>query len=258
MNARAAKKLPRLRILVVLFLFLVSASVLFYILGFKSEAAFAIQTLGAISVVLAVATALYGNVIRDFVQPLELRVEVPEVTNSGFDHWKYDGKTGRPPKAMFDVSDMVAIDTPYTVYCVHLRVRDARGERVVKDCRVWLTRVLHVGESGTTTEPIRFAVPRLMVWAPSEFSPDVRSFGGQQVFDFGIFFPTLGVFEVTGKQGGNFDCSFSHPGKRRFVFRIETEGFVSATEHTVEVSIEKCGTSADWPFEWRPNVCALS
>ncbi|NUN61885.1 MAG: hypothetical protein HUU13_12460 [Burkholderiaceae bacterium] len=250
--------MSRTRCFVVIFLVLIGICVVVFIVGLKAEATFAMQAFGAISVVLAVATALYGNVIREIVQPLDLRIELPTTTNSMFDLVSFDGK-GRIPKALFErcsegVMSGITLNEDFQVYCVHLRVRELNGERVVKDCRVWLTRVLNLSENGSEDEPFRFAVPRLMIWAPCEYSPEVRSFAGHQVFDFGLFYPAFGAFDLTGKQGGNFDCSFRAPDRKRFIFQIECEGFMDAKEHRVDVAISKVERSEAWPFEWRPVV----
>jgi hypothetical protein len=112
-------------------------------------------------------------------------------------------------------------------------------------------KILDENDRGAFDETFKFAVPRLMAWAPREYSPDVRSFSEDQVFDFGRSFVEqggrfeIGVYEL---QGGMFkgDCL---PGqKRQYVFRITADNHVRARPITVELAVERCEPTEDWPY----------
>lgn len=231
MNARR-----QLNFVLVLFLGFVAVCGVLHGLGFEGTG-FAIEALGAIAVVFAVTTALYGDSLRDVTQPIELKIERPVVTNNFFE-----------PKLRGAITE--------DVFCYHLRVRDTRSTRIVKNCRVWLVRIIDVMSDERPKENFSFAVPRLMSWAPSEFSPELRSFVGHQVFDLGVIYPRIGVFEIALnlKQGGRFQAEFQFPERRQYVFQIEVDGLVSAKEHIVQVEVEQCKETASWPYKFRAVI----
>jgi len=147
------------------------------------------------------------------------------------------------------------VETPHAgkikVFCHHLRIRNRTPAQPVTNCRVWLVKILDENDRGAFDETFKFAVPRLMAWAPREYSPDVRSFSEDQVFDFGRSFVEqggrfeIGVYEL---QGGMFkgDCL---PGqKRQYVFRITADNHVRARPITVELAVERCEPTEDWPY----------
>jgi hypothetical protein len=239
-------RMPRL--IFIGFLTLVVVATGAFIYGFRSEATFAVQALGSLSVLLAVLTALYGNLVREIVQPLEVRIETTQTLNTSID------LSPVPPELALANGAIIG-GGPWRAYCHHLQVMELNRQRQVENCRVWLTRILVVQKNGDTQEPLKFAVPRLMPWAPAEFSPTIRSFAGSQVFDFGKYYPEFSCFEPARQQGGNSVGGFNK-GAQRYVFRIEVAGFMRDREHQVDVEIEPCDATPEWPYATRAKITA--
>jgi hypothetical protein len=231
----------QLRVTVLVFLTLLVLSSVFYISGVRDEARFAVEAAGCFAVVLTVMTALYGDSLLDLVRPHRFTIEVPEVKGSLADRHVLYGKEEK-------------------CFSCYLRVRNAQSDRAVKKCRVWLTRILKVSPKGEPEDLFLFAVPRLMSWAPADYSPDERSFCGWQIFDFGLFFPESAKFEVAvdKRQSGSFTRLLSAPNVQRYVFRIEVDGLIRAFEHEVDVRIVDCATTAEWPHGKRVEIKVVS
>jgi hypothetical protein len=127
----------------------------------------------------------------------------------------------------------------------------------VKNCRVWLVNILDQNDRGGFEEKLKFAVPRLMAWAPREYSPDARSFSEDQVFDFGrSFVQQDGRFEVGPYelQGGIFSGGCSAGQKRQYVFRITADNYIKAKPIVIELHVDRCDPSRDWPYETRTHM----
>src|SRR5471032_155185 len=78
----------------------------------------------------------------------KLEVEIPENTNTGYD-----------------------VDPVYGfVLLHHLRVVNDTPHRPLVNCRVWLERIQDEKSPDEFVEPVRFAVPRLMNFAPADYS----------------------------------------------------------------------------------------
>ena len=92
---------------------------------------------------------------------------------------------------------------------------------------------------GTFKETFTFAAPRLMEWAPSEYSPDARSFSEDQVFEFGKSILQKGTFQVSyyKAQGGAFQGSCIGGHCRRYLFKITADNYIRPGLHTVEVRV---------------------
>lgn len=208
----------RIAILALFLLLYAGGCSLLYYFGKQDAAKFLISILTAASLLVAICVALFGDWLRGISIPTKFVIRPPERENEMLDH--PNGKN---------------------VFCHHLVVHELVGDRIVKDCRVWLTAV-----KAPDGAPLgAFAVPRLMTWAPCEFSGAVRSFRGQQVFDLGVFNVETFTFEVTfhADQGGHFPQSlrrFADQGRRWYVFRIEVEGHMLPQEHIIEVEIVSC------------------
>jgi hypothetical protein len=116
--------------------------------------------------------------------------------------------------------------------------------------------VLDQNDSGEFEENFKFAVPRLMAWAPREYSPEARSFSEDQVFDFGrSFVEQGGRFEVGPcGQGGMFKGDCLADQKRQYVFKITADNYISAGLFTVEVYVERREPTSDWPYLTRMRV----
>jgi hypothetical protein len=162
------------------------AAVYFYSTGKKDIAEFMLHVITGIGVLLAITMALYGERLKRRVNRIKLTIENPEHSDNFFVDFKISG------------------DGITKVFCHHLRVKNNMPTEPVRNCRVWLVKILDEADRGAFEEKFKFAVPRLMAWAPREYSADVRSFSEDQVFDLGkSFVEQDGRFEVNlYGQGG--------------------------------------------------------
>ena len=226
-----------MQILLIIFLFLIAAAVSLYSIGEKEYAGFLLQVITAFGVISAVAMAVYGERIKRLWNKIDLSIENPEESNN--------------------FSDEIITDSGKTkVLCHHLRVRNKTPTQPVTNCRVWLVKILDENDSGGFEENFKFAVPRLMGWAPREYSPEVRSFSEDQVFDFGrSFVERGGRFEVSPLgQGGMFKGDCLAGQKRQYLFKITADNYIKAGLITVEVYVEHRDTTSDWPHLTRTRV----
>lgn len=219
------------QLLLAVFLLLIAFAVWLYNAGEKQYGEFLLHVITAFGVISAVAMAVYGERIKRWWNRIDLKIEEPGQSDNFFNF----------------------IKTPNSgnikVFCHHLRVKNHMPTQPVTNCRVWLVKILDQNEGGGFEEKFKFAVPRLMAWAPREYSPEARSFSEDQVFDLGrSFVEQGGRFELSPYgQGGMFkgDCL---PGqKRQYVFKITADNYIKAGLITVEVHVERCEPTPDWP-----------
>jgi hypothetical protein len=140
-----------------------------------------------------------------------------------------------------------------------LRVTNKTAHRPVKNCRVWLVKIEDEIDN-TFKEQFIFAVPRLMQWSPSEFSPEVRSFSEDQVFDFGKSFVDQDKFDVDyyKNQGGAFAGACVAGQCRRYIFRITADNYVRSKLCAVEVKVRKTEITKEWPYRTKTEFCIIS
>jgi hypothetical protein len=183
-----------------------------------STAEFLIRSVLSVGTLSAVLFALYGDYLREWLDPIKVRIEIPEEANTVLDNSR-------------------AHDCP--VYCHHLRVVNKTPHKAIKDCRVWLKKVFVQNLAGDWKEEIASPVPRLMVWAPSEYSEDKRTFSTNQVLDFGMTLANNRGFEVTGwhKQGGTFQRAFKVGERVRFAFYVTADNYTGGEEFAFEVEV---------------------
>lgn len=231
----------RLYSLLLLLLGLLITMVVLYVKGFQEEAKFGLSCLTAVSVVFAVLMALYGNALKQAIEPIRLSIGIPETTNNVFDAILWEGR-------------------PNKVYCHHLSVKNRTPHHVVENCRVWLVALLDERDGGMFEERFRFAVPRLMEWAPCEYSKDKRTFSDCQIFDFGLTFVEKGDFQLRTyqDQGGNFNGNCRSGQSRRYVFHITADNYVTDNRFTVEVRSLRCTPDPSWPHQWKTDVKIIS
>ncbi len=212
-----------------------------YVSGHTEDAKFFVQAFSGTGVILAVLTALYRDAITNLVDRIQLHLELPEQPDN------FHNLKSTPAGAV-------------RVLCHHLRVVNEKPHRPVRNCRVWLVRIFDEVAEGKFEERFKFAVPRLMPWAPNEFSPEVRSFAEDQVFDFGQSVVDFGRFEVTyhERQRGVFkgDCEVGKT--RRYVFKIAADNYVRSESFTVEVRVSKVEPTDDWPYKMKADVKIFS
>ena len=200
-------------VLITLGLFLLFAFCL-YFAGHKHFAKFLLELLTSFSVIAAIVAALFGDVLKEHVQ---LSIDKPPIEN---DKSKLDE---------FEIKDENGNIQKTKVYCHHLVVKNEKPYLVVKNCRVWLISMEDY-VSGKW-EKIQFAVPRLMEWAPNEYSEvcgHCMSFSDFQIFDFGkTFVETTGDFELHKykKQGGKLDLSCKGGHRKKYIFRITVDNY---------------------------------
>jgi len=168
----------------------------------------------------AVFAALFGEYFREKIFPIDLCIEIPQKGNVGFDEGIINGQ-------------------PVKFYFHHLLVRNLSPHRVIKDCRVWLRKVFVQNAAGEWEPKNQSPVPRLMEWAPSEYSRDKRTFSTWQVFDFGMTLSNNGGFVVSAdrEQGGNFSRIFPVGKKVRFTFFVTADNYQEETEFSFDVDV---------------------
>jgi len=179
----------------------------------STNADFLINCLVAAGTVGAVIVALFG----DALDPVKLRIEVPEQSNTVIDF-----APGAVP-----------------VYCHHLRVVNLTPHKAVENCRVWLKNIFVEVAAGVWNEEIKFAVPRLMEWAPSQYSKEKRTFCTDQVFDFGQTRSNNGGFELIfyKEQLGTIQRHFGTGNRIKFIFYVTADNYQRHEEFAVIVDV---------------------
>ena len=204
-----------MKILPVVFLCLIAAAVWFYNSGEREYAGFLLQVITVFGVISAAAMAVYGDRIKRWWNRIDLRIEQAGQSDNFFNHIPGSGN----------------------VFCHHLRVINSLPTQPVTNCRVWLMRIFDATDGGVFEEKFKFAVPRLMSWAPTEYSPEARSFSEDQVFDLGrSFVEQGGRFQIDAYgQGGIFKGDCLAGQTRRYMFKITAENYIKAGLVTVEI-----------------------
>jgi hypothetical protein len=176
----------------------------------------------AFGTLIAVLIALFGDYLRELIDPIRVTIEVPTQSNTVIDQ--------------IDLNKRI-----YHVYHHHLVVRNLTSYRTIKDCRVWLKRIFILQADNEWKDEAKFAVPRLMEWAPSEYSPDKRTFSNEQVFDLGKTFENnMGfVASYCREQHGAVPQLFPTGHKLRFVFFVTADNYQKEKEFTFEIDVVK-------------------
>jgi hypothetical protein len=228
-----------LPIFLAFFLLLILWPICLYNAGEKEYAKFVLNIVGGIGVFLAVLMAVYGDRIRRWVNLIRLKIEEPKQSDN-FPN-EVDAPGGGKTR----------------VFCHHLRVKNRMPTEPVRNCRVWLVKILDENGRGGFEEKFKFAVPRLMDWAPREYSPHARDFSEDDVFDFGTSFVEQGGrFEVGfyKSQGGMFKGGCLAGQKRQYVFKITADNYIKARPITVEVDVRRCEPTQDWQYGTRTLI----
>jgi hypothetical protein len=219
-----------------LLLIVLAASIWFFDIGQTDAAEFLLKVFSALGVLFAVLIALYAEAIKSLVDKIHLHIELAERDNNFHDLHSTPAGAVR-------------------VFCYHLQVVNKTPYRPVINCRVWLIKILdEVGDK--FEEQFVFAAPRLMQWSPAEFSPEVRSFSEDQVFDFGKSFLDQDKFDVDyyKNQGGLFKGSCVAGQRRRYVFRITADNYIRARLCTVEVNVQNTQVTKEWPYKIQTKI----
>ena len=175
------------------------------------------STIGTLS---AIIVALFIDSWKAKAFPLKLRITTAPVNNTVTDY--FEGENG----------------SIFAKYCHHLLVVNDTPHKTVVNCRVWLKSVSHF-EHGKWIEKEVIAVPRLMNWAPSEWSNEERTFSTSQVFDLGVTVGGNGgfVLSVNQKLGGNFERIFQVSSTLKFILFLTADNYQGYKEFTVKVVI---------------------
>lgn len=218
---------------------LVIAAIL-YIKEFRDEAQFGLHALTALSVVIAVVVAVYGDALRQVIAPIHLSIELPKNANS---YWDEPESNGRK------------VDE----YCHHLSVENHPAYRVVVNCQVWLVGIEDWTPSDGWKPLVQFAAPVLMEWAPNTYSALCQhrmSFLESHVFDFGATRLESGEFQFRKfrDQGGRLDPNCKPGQSRRYVFKIVADNDVTANRFTVEMRSFACTPDGKWPHRWKTEA----
>ena len=224
------------KIIGALLLMTLGATVWVYQSGQKDDADFYLKVFSAFGVLFVVLLALYGEAIKNFVDRIDLRIDLAERADNFQNLFATNAGAVR-------------------VLCHHLRVVNRTPYRPVVNCRVWLVKIQDE-VAGEFKEQFIFAVPRLMEWAPSEVSPDVRSFSEDQVFDFGKSFVDQDRFDVSyyKSQGGTFRGSCATGQSRRYIFRITADNCIRSKLYTVEVRVQNSAITKEWPYKIMTDI----
>jgi len=178
---------------------------------------FVVKVTLSIGTLSAVVCALFGDWLRELSDPIQIKITKPLKENNFADKRPADQKN---------------------VYCHHLVVQNCTPQKPIEDCQIWLKRLLFKPE-GDGWKEIPFAVPRLMQWAPSDYSPEKRTFGHQQTFDLGVTVQKNEGFKLTIKQGGAFISGFEVGEKVGLVFVVTANNYSGDDEFPIEVEIHK-------------------
>lgn len=164
--------------------------------------------------------ALFGEYLREKIFPIDLQIEIPPKGNAVFDLVNLNGQA-------------------VNVYAHHLLVRNLTPHKPIKDCRVWLKSIFVKNVAGEWEPRNQTPVPRLMEWAPSEFSRDKRTFSTWQIFDFGLSLENNKGFFVKWDrdQGGNVPRQFPVGAKLRFTFFLTADNYQDQKEFSFDVDV---------------------
>jgi len=115
----------------------------------------------------------------------------------------------------------------------------------VVNCRVWLKKI-YVRKEVLNNAPIwedkKFAVPRLMEWAPSEWERDKRTFCTEQVFDLGWKVQGEGAFQIVvnrALQATSIQLNYPSGQTIKVCFFITADNYQSEKEFYFDIEIPK-------------------
>jgi hypothetical protein len=179
-----------------------------------------LRCLTPIGTISAVAFALYGDFLRGWFYPVQIEIQVlsDEERNQHADWGERDGRKNR------------------RCYCHHLRVKNLTPQKTIINGRVWLKSISIIDDSRSRIEPINYAVPRLMTWAPSEYDGEKRTFLKDQTFDIGKTWDENEGFEFQIHEKQGLAQGLLHELKSKFLpgTTIECVFFVTAENYHEE------------------------
>jgi len=216
-----------LRAVTLIFLAAFVATLVEYYFGKPEWAVFQIRWLAGFGTLCAVIVALFSDYLRAHIDPIRITIDIPVERNNGLDPLEVNG-------------------TPQRVYCHHLRVLNLTPHKPIKDAQVWLKHIFVKSIDGKWEENYKFAVPRLMEWAPSEFSKDKRTFAKQQVFDLGkTISSNIGFVLNIHKEQATDRTPLPVGRKFRCVFFLTAENYLGDDEFDVEVEVRNLVEAQD-------------
>jgi hypothetical protein len=185
-----------------------------------ASADFLVKCALSIGTLSAVLFALFGDYLRETLDPIQVRIEAPKESNTVIDRCLIN-------------------NVPTDVYVHHLVVRNLTPHKPIINCRVWLKKIFVQQVNNEWSDEAKFAVPRLMEWAPSEYSRDKRTFSKQQVFDLGRTLANNGGFIAAydRDQGGAVARQFAVGKKLKFVFFVTADNYQKEKEFCFEIEV---------------------
>jgi len=183
----------------------------------NSKVEFYLKCAVPLGTLLVILVALFGKSFQEAWESIQVKITKPERENNFADK--------RPTDQKYE-------------YCHHLVVQNCTRQKPIEECQIWLKRLLFKPE-GEDWKEIPFAVPRLMQWAPSDYSPEKRTFGHQQIFDLGVTVQNNEGFKLTIKQGGLFISVFKVGEKVGLVFVVTANNYRGDDEFPVGIEIHK-------------------
>jgi hypothetical protein len=205
---------------------LIAAGAVFFIGAYRvygydpATADFLVKCALSIGTLSAVLFALFGDYLRETLDPIRVKIELPTESNTVIDKCLING-------------------VPANAYFHHLLVRNLTPHKPIKNCRVWLKKIFVQQVNNEWSDEAKFAVPRLMEWAPSEYSRDKRTFSKQQVFDLGRSLQYNGGFIAAydRDQGGAVNRQFPVGSKLKFVFYVTADNYQKEEEFCFEIEV---------------------
>jgi len=179
------------------------------------------KAVGTIAVAIA---AIWGDRLREWLNPLKARTEVHNVRGK---------KEFAPPEGG-------------TLIFYHLKVVNGTHWRALQNCRVLLTEIQRKHPDGSFhIDP--FPVPRQFFWAPSELSPAAASFTKERIFDFGVLRFSDATFRPTLlPQGGELHANVAAGEAVRYRLKIVADNFDQPGGQLFEVAFDgKCSEDLD-------------
>jgi hypothetical protein len=199
--------------------------------GDAQTADFVVKVTLSIGTLSAVVCALFGDWLREFCEPVRVKIGAPQENNNILDDYR-DERDGQV----------------YKSFCHHLEVINCTPQKPLENCRVWLKKISVEGLDGEwDNSRTKFAVPRLMEWAPSDYSRDKRTFSKRQVFDLGMTLSSNRGFRLTIErdQGGNFNRFFNVGQKIKLVFVVTADNYTRSEESSFEIVVPQSQGAAD-------------
>lgn len=171
-----------------------------------------IQALTGLFLLSIVIIAIFGTFIRQKLFPARLNVEILD-------------KNG----------ELTILDNGHRVIYYHIRIIN-KGKVIVKNCRVFLTKIKKLESTGEFIN-LPFSVPPRYIWSPSESSPEGVDIVTERVADFGYVIDSSTEFKPTVTPILNsFKGNLRHNETFRYYIEIIAENYRPKKPVAIEVT----------------------